>query len=115
VSVIENRSEMDDSHHGNLSLPSSSTSKRSPKKSPKKRELIRGETVGGGDDGSESGMSSGGCLSQPSSPSLSGRLGRVTRMISRSDANLVHSLKVRWVCLIYPSLSVYVELNMHVK
>jgi hypothetical protein len=58
--------------------------------------------VGGGDDESESGMSSGGCLSQPSSPSLSGRLGRVTRLISRSDANLVHSLKVRWVWVICP-------------
>ncbi|CAL8113848.1 unnamed protein product [Orchesella dallaii] len=37
------------------------------------------------------------CQSQPASPSLSGRLGRVTRLISRSDANLVHaqSLKKR--------------------
>ncbi|CAG7817684.1 unnamed protein product [Allacma fusca] len=35
----------------------------------------------------------GGCLSQPSSPRLSSRLGKVTRLISRSDANLAHSLK----------------------
>ena len=37
---------------------------------------------------------SGGCLSQPSSPRLSSRLGKVSRLISRSDANIVHSSKV---------------------
>lgn len=66
---------------------------KSPKKrssfSPKrlKKTLLQGSSRELAGDGAAGG--SGECMSQPSSPSLSGRLGRVSRLISRSDANLV--------------------------
>jgi hypothetical protein len=89
-----------------MDLAPTKSPKKSPRKSPipfrKKKTLIRGETTpgpggsGGGSGGG--GLSVDTCKSQPSSPSLSGRLGRATsKILSRSDANLMHSLKVRWV------------------
>lgn len=71
-----------------LPVPKSPSKKSSFSPKRLKKALLQGSSRDGG-------LTAGECQSQPSSPSLSGRLGRVSRLLSRSDANLQNSQKVR--------------------